>query len=169
MKRYLFLFFVVAFFSHQASGQKAKYLGEIIHKVTRHVSWPTLHNEYKFVVGVAGNLEDFRYFQQFAMVRGLANHTTVEVRYFEYEEEMEACDFIYISEDCKVQIEKIVRQTRKKPILIVSGSKDYGSLGSVINFVDHQGKLSIELNLQEAHQRGLNVSDELKKLAVPIS
>ncbi len=168
MRRFTYLILGLVLSGNFANAQNAKYFGEIINKVTQHITWPAFNNEFKFVVGVVGNKEDFRYFQLHAIEKGLAMHSTVEVRYFQCEDDLETCDFIYISDDSQIEMEKIVEKTSDKAILIVSGRKGYGDLGSVINFVDSEGKLHIEINLQQADRRALSVSNELKKLAIPI-
>ena len=53
-------------------------------------------------------------------------------------------------------------------MLIVSGKKGYGKSGSVINFVEMEGKLKFELNQSQATKRGLQVSEKLVNLAILI-
>ena len=65
-------------------------------------------------------------------------------------------------------MERIVKKTKNDPILIVSGKEGYGELGAVINCVDNNGKLKFELNQNQAHKRGLQVSDKLIDLAIVI-
>lgn len=168
MRRLIVLSVVIMLLGQMAIAQKAKYHSDIIYKISNHISWATYNSEYKFVIGIVGNSLDFNYFQSFASKHHLFKNHPIEVRYFACTDKIDECDLIYISEDCTVEIDKIVRKTRNEPILIVSGKDGYGSSGSVINFLDVQGKIKFELNQEQARQRGLKVSDDLKKIAILI-
>ena len=151
-----------------AIAQKAKYHSDIIYRISNHISWAEYNTDYKFVIGIVGNTADFKYFQSFASQHNQIKRHPIEVRYYACTDKIDECDLIYISEDCTIEIDRIVKKTRNEPILIVSGQQGYGSSGSVINFVDVEGKIRFELNQEQARQRGLKVSDELKKLAILI-
>jgi hypothetical protein len=75
---------------------------------------------------------------------------------------------VYVSEECTLDLEQILKATRNEPILIVTGKEGYGQLGSVINFVESDGKVLIELNEKQASKRGLEMSATLKEIAVVI-
>jgi len=164
-----FFFLILLFIIYQSSfAQKAKYHSDIIYHLTKHVTWPEKSTDYKFVIGVVGSDEDFRAFQQMALEKGEFQNHPIEVRYFECTDEVEACNLIYISEKCEVDVNKLIRKTKNEPILLISGEKGYGESGVVINFVDTDGKLKFELNQQQANKRGLQVSDGLIDLAILI-
>jgi hypothetical protein len=164
----LFLLIIIFFVCHISFGQKAKYHGDIIYHLTKHITWPEKSEGYKFIIGVVGNDEDFRAFQQLAVEKGEFQGHPIEVRYFECSEEVEECHMIYISEKCEVDVNRLIKRTKNDPILIISGEKGYGESGSVINFVDMDGKLKLELNQQQASKRGLQISDGLIDLAILI-
>lgn len=167
MWRYFFSCFAVLVFV-SASAQKAKYEGDIIFKLSQYITWPESSNNYKFVIGVVGNTLDYRCFQQLAIRKNRINSHPIEVRYYECTDTIDECQLLYISQECKIEIEKIVKKTKNEPILIVSDKAGYGKLGSTINFVDCEGKLKFELNKKQVDRRGLQVSDKLKKLAIII-
>ena len=62
----------------------------------------------------------------------------------------------------------ILDQTKDLPTLIISDQEGFGQMGSVINFVDKNGKLKFELNQDQVDRRGLQVSDKLKNIAIII-
>ena len=168
MRSIVFLSFGLLFIGQLALAQKAKYHGEIVYRFSKHIDWSNFNADYKFVIGVVGNGRDFQHFLQLAAQRNQIKDAPVEVRFYACTDKIDECDLIYISEDCKIEIDKIVKKTRNEPILIVSGKDGYGQSGAVINFVEQEGKIKFELNQDQAEQRGLKVSDELKKIAVLI-
>ena len=167
MRRYFLLCFVV-FIYVSATAQKAKYQGDIVIKLSKYITWPESIEDYKFVIGVVGSVDDYKCFQQLAFSNGGLNNRLIEVRYYECTDTIDECQLLYVSQECKIEIEKIVKKTKNDPILIVSDKAGYGKQGSIINFVDSEGKLKFELNQKQANKRGLQVSDKLKNLAIII-
>ncbi len=168
MRRFLYLFIGLFFIVSCSFAQKAKYHEQIIVKLAQHVRWSDLNSDYKFTIGIIGSSDDFRYFQSIDFTVDKISDGPVEIRYFECTDNIDQCDLIYISEDCSLNIKSIVNQTIDDPILIISGKEGYGAAGSVINFIDKQGKISFELNQSQAQERGLIISDTLKSLAILI-
>ena len=162
----LFVFFLLVGLSTFA--QKAKYQCDIIYKLSQYVTWPEKHEDYKFVIGVVGSVKDFESFQKLALKKGKVHNYPIEVRYFDCLEAIDECDLLYVSEEFKIRIKKIVKWTKNERVLIVSGKNSYGASGSVINFVEVDGKLKFELNKGQAEKRGLQVSDKLKNIAIVI-
>ncbi len=156
------------FITNQSISQKAKYQSDIIFYLSHHVQWPERDRGYKFVIGVIGTEKDYQSFQKFALEKGEIQGRPIEVRYFECTAEISDCHIVYISEECKIDINDIVKKTKKEPVLLISGKDGYGRMGSVINFVDREDKLRIELNEKQAMKRGLKISNGLKALAILI-
>lgn len=168
LKGLYFLFVLFLFFNVSLFAQKAKYQCDIIYKLSQHISWPEKNETDKFVIGVVGNVKDFESFQDLALKNSTDQNCPIEVRYFDCTQALDECHLLYISEECKIKINKIVKKTKKEPVLIVSGKNGYGALGSIINFIELDGKLKIELNQAQAEKRRLRVSDKLKSIAILI-
>ncbi|NJN26397.1 MAG: YfiR family protein [Cyclobacteriaceae bacterium] len=167
--RSIFIISALLFYgSLSVLAQKAKHQGEIIYKLSQHITWPEKADQHKFVIGVMGSANDFYSFQQLAMEKSKISGMLIEVRYYECATAVSECQMLYISQECKIKITDIVKQTKKKPILIVSARLGYGALGAIINFVEYEGKLKFELNEAQAAKRGLTISDQLRDLAVVI-
>jgi len=168
MGRVYFLIALLFVVSISTFAQKAKYQSDIVFRLSQFITWPESNDEYKFVIGVVGTATDFQSFQKLAIQKQGFHNNPIEVRYFACTDAIDDCHLLYVSEDCKIQIESIIKKTQDKPILIISGKKGFGALGSVINFVDTEGKLKFELNQGQADKRGLQVSEKLKNLAIVI-
>ncbi len=149
-------------------AQSAREHSDIVFRLANHVSWPAEAEAYKFIIGVVGTENDFMVFQQKAITQGTINHKAIEVRYFKCTDDIGQCDLVYVSDNCTLKLEDILRATRNEPILIVTGKEGYGQLGSVINFVESDGKVRIELNEKEANKRNLTFSSSLKALSISI-
>ncbi|MCK5705343.1 MAG: YfiR family protein [Cyclobacteriaceae bacterium] len=162
------MFVLFLLFDLSIVAQKAKYQCDIIFKLSQYVTWPENYEDYKFVIGVVGSVKDFESFQELALKKGRSQNYPIEVRYFDCLEAIDECHLLYVSEEFKIQIEKIVKRTKKEPVLIVSAKNGYGASGSIINFVESDGKLKIEFNKAQAERRGLQVSDKLKNIAIVI-
>ena len=168
MRRTIFLTAILFIVTISTFAQKARYQSEIIFRLSQHITWPENEDNYKFVIGVVGSQSDFESFQQLAINKKGFQNNPIEVRYLECTDAIDDCQLLYISDECKIEMERIVKKTKNDPILIVSGKEGYGELGAVINFVDSNGKLKFELNQNQANKRGLQVSDKLKDLAIVI-
>lgn len=166
--RFILFGALVLLFNLSCFAQKAKYQSDIIFRLSQYITWPTNTVSYKFVIGVVGSEKDFESFQKLALEKGGFHNNPIEVRYYECTDFIEDCQLLYISEECKIEMERIVRKTKNDPILIVSGKEGYGELGSIINFVDNDGKLKFEFNQGQANKRGLQVSEKLMNLAIII-
>jgi len=166
--RFYFLFSIIVLISISTFAQKAKYQSNIVFKISKYITWPEKEDEYKFVIGVLGSSTDFESFQLYVSQNRGSHSIPVEIRYFESTEAIDECDLLYVSEECEIEMEQIIKKTRKEPMLIVSGKKGDGKLGAVINFVETDEKVKIELNKNEAEKRGLLVSDKLTKIAIII-
>jgi len=150
------------------NAQTAKDQSSIIFRLANHVEWPVKVNAYKFIIGVMGTEADFMAFQQKALEQGSINRKAIEVRFFKCTDNLGQCDLVYVSENCTAKLDQILKATRNEPILIITGIEGYGQLGSVINFVESDGKVLIELNEKQALKRGLELSAILKEIAVVI-
>ena len=166
-RRYFFIGLAILL-SISTFAQKAKYQSNIIFRLSQYVTWPEKNQEHKFIIGVVGNTTDFKSFQQLAISKVRFHNNPIEVRYLECTDTIEECHLLYVSEECKIEMTEIVRKTENEPILIVSGHTGYGKMGSIINFIDCDGKLKFEFNQDQAAKRGLDVSAKLKNLAIVI-
>ena len=160
----LFVFFTSIF----AHAQKAKYQVDIIYRLSQHFTWPETAEDQKFVIGVVCSAADFDSFKKHAMSKKVFQDHPIEVRRYDCNGPIEPCDLLYISNEFKNEMKLILEQTKDLPTLIISDQEGFGRMGSVINFVDKNGKLKFELNQDQANRRGLQVSEKLKNIAIII-
>ena len=169
MKRILLIFFVFTIFSSISFAQKEKYQSLFIYNFTKYIKWPESYNGEKFVIGVIGNSEILSALNEMASSKKkTGTGEVIEIKKYSSVENIDDCNILFVSNDAVNNLEKIVDQTSSKPILIITESPGMATKGSIINFVDQNGKIKFELNEAKATTRGLVVSGSLTSLAIMI-
>jgi len=168
MKKLISTFLIIQIAAYTICAQSAGQQGEIIFRISNHIAWPSGDLGYKFVIGVIGDESDFLAMQQLASQKKNIQNYPVEVRFFNCTDKIAECNVIYVSEECSFGLDKILKETKSSPVLVITSQPGYAALGSIINFVESDGKVSIELNEKQAVKRRLEVSAALKEIAVTI-
>jgi hypothetical protein len=169
MKRILLislLFFVIV---GTSNGQKEKYQSLFIYNFTKYIKWPESYNSGKFVIGVYGNSPIIEAINSMAASKKMTgNGAVIVVREYNTVDEIDDCNILFVSESAIANLEQIDKHVASKPILIVTESPGMATQGSVINFVEKDGKMKFELNESKASSHGLIVSASLTNLAIII-
>jgi len=169
MKRILLIFFVFTIYSSISFAQKEKYQSLFIYNFTKYIKWPESYNGEKFVIGVIGNSEILAALNEMAASKKkTGTGEVIEVKKYSSVDNIDNCNILFVSNDAVDNLGKIVDQTSSKPILIITESPGMATQGSIINFVDQNGKIKFELNEAKATTRGLVVSGSLTSLAIMI-
>ncbi|MDZ7606295.1 MAG: YfiR family protein [Cyclobacteriaceae bacterium] len=168
MKKLISTFLILQIATYTICAQGAGQQADIIFRISNHIAWPSGDLGYKFVIGVIGSEIDFLAMQQMAGQKKSIQNYPIEVRFFNCTDNIAECNVIYVSEECGLGIDKILKETKSAHVLVITSQPGYAALGSIINFVESEGKVSIELNEKQAIKRGLEVSAALKEIAVVI-
>lgn len=77
------------------------------------------------------------------------------------------CQILYVSDTNKQKIifEKIQSALYKGGILVVGESESFVAEGGMIGFVNRNGKIKLQINLQSTNQTGLKISAKLLEIA----
>ena len=162
----LLLFVTVIGVSH---AQKEKYQSLFIYNFTKYIKWPESYNPEKFVIGVIGDSEILQSLNSMAASKKKTGAgTIIEVKKYGSVSEIDDCNILFVSKDAIGDIDQIDTKTSSKPVLVISDSSGMALKGSVINFVEMEGKIKFELNQANATSRGLVVSSSLTSLAILI-
>ena len=163
----LFLFIVMI--SLSGYGQKEKYQSLFIYNFTKHIEWPKSYNVGEFVIGVIGSSDIIESLNSMASrKKRIVTGQIIEVKKFNTIAEIGKCNILFVSKDVSWQLSQIDNATASKPILIVTDSPGLAAQGSIINFVEKDGKIKFELNEEGASSRGLAISSSLANLAIII-
>lgn len=169
MKRAILIIFLGLIFSITSFAQKEKYESLFIYNFTKYIKWPDNYNQGKFVIGVLGNSSIYQSLNEMAeSKKKTSSGSNLEVMKYNSIADIGECNILFVSENMISKIEEIDGGTSGKPILIVTDSPGMANKGSVINFIEKDGKIKFELNEAKAATRNLIVSGSLTTLAILI-
>ncbi len=158
------LFFVII---SAGFAQKEKYQTLFIYNFTRYVKWPVSYNTGKFVIGVIGESPIIKQITSMANYRKMTDDSlSIIVITYGSIDEIEDCNILYISEDFVGNIEQIEAKCEQKSVLFITDSPGMAMKGSVINFIEKEGKIRFEFNAGEASSHGLVVTGSLTDQAI---
>ena len=169
MKRLILLsiFFMVLFRSVYA--QKEKYQSLFVYNFTKYIKWPDAYNGDKFIIGVYGDSEIYSSLNAMAASKKkTTSGKNIEIHKFSSPSEIKECNILFVSQNVARELGQIDKNTAGKPVLIVTDAPGLATQGSVINFIEKDGKIKFELNESKASSRGLIVSSSLTSLAIII-
>ena len=167
MGRIVIIFFSLLVLSSYSFAQKEKYESLFIYNFTKYIKWPDAYNEGRFLIGVLGNSDIYGSLQTMANTKKKTGAgAAIEVKKYESIEEMDDCNILFISTDAIDNLTSIEEATANKPVLIITDTPGMANHGSVINFVEKDGKIKFELNQAKAESRNLIISGSLSNLAI---
>ncbi len=169
MKRIFFSLLLLLTFVYNSQAQKEKYQSLFIYNFTKYIKWPDSFNSGKFVIGIIGDSKISELIA--AMVnskKATGNGYIIEIKNYSSVEEIKDCNILFVSESSIGSLSEICEHTTSDPVLIVTDSPEMANQGSIINFVDKNGKIKFELNEDNASSRGLIVSGSFASLAIII-
>lgn len=169
MKRILLLSLLFFLAINTSIGQKGKYQSLFIYNFTKYIKWPDSYNTGKFVIGVFGDSPIIPSIKSMTSAKKMTGSGAVfEVRLYRTVDEIDDCNILIVSENSVEQLDKIDAHLASKPVLIITDSPGMATKGSIINFVEQEGKIKFELNMAKASSHGLIVSGSLTSLAIVI-
>ena len=75
------------------------------------------------------------------------------------------CNILFISDSEKTHLGEILNKIKGLPVLTVGESGLFLEQGGIINFVNKEGKIRLEINLDSARQANLQISSKLLSVA----
>jgi hypothetical protein len=169
MMRKIAFFICFLILSSFAYAQKEKYESLFIYNFTKYIKWPDSYNEGKFVIGVIGSSNIYGALQSMAdSKKKTGTGAVLEVTRYSSVADIGTCNILFVSEDMIEKMVDIENATSSEPILIITDTPGMASQGSVINFIEKDGKIKFELNQAKATDRKLIVSGSLTALAIMI-
>lgn len=167
MRRIFIIFFSLLVLSSYSFAQKEKYESLFIYNFTKYIKWPDTYNEGRFLIGVLGNSDIYGSLQTMAGTKKkTGTGAAIEVMKYGTFEDMDDCNILFISADAIENLTAIEEATANKPVLIITDTPGMANQGSVINFVEKDGKIKFELNQAKAESRNLIISGSLSNLAI---
>jgi len=139
----------------------------LIYRFTKYIDWPANKKSGDFIIGIVGDsplYDDLKSFMNnktvdnqkivITKVSGSDNYTNYHI--------------IFISEEKSGSLKRIAALAASSPVLIITEYNGLANKGSCINFITLNNRLKIEINKNNADQRGLHIASELLDLAIII-
>ena len=141
---------------------------EFIERFTHFIDWPDsafASPTAPFVVCVWGQSPLTSQLEQ-VLSRGRLKARPVRLLHVESRDRLQPCHILYVASRDRAVIRSVVASTRGKPLLSVGDQPGFAEEGLLINlFLDAQGFVRFEINLEATRLSGLKVSAKLLRLA----
>ena len=165
---YICLFILALTMGHnQAFAQKEKYHSIFLYNFSKYIKWPDDQTSGEFVIGVLGSSSIVDDIKSMAATKKV-NGNPIKVVQYKSMEGIQDCQILYVCASESNKIDQIVSGTESAPVLIVTDRQGLAQNGSIINFVEVDGKIKFELNERNAELRNLKVSSSLITLAIVV-
>ena len=148
---------------HQDKTERKAYLTRLI---SEFVSWPDQESTGNgfFHVSVY-NDEDFykylTYLYKDVEIKGMET----KVSLISNVESIYGSHILFLTEESSTSIEEILKLTNNQPILTIGDCKDFGSKGTIVNFIDVQDEVKFEINLNSYKNSELKIDSRLFDVA----
>ena len=137
----------------------------IIYRFTKYVNWPDSKKSGDFVIGIVGDTRLYDELKRFVPNKTVGTQKIV-LRRLSSSVSKYNCHILFISDDARQSLKKIVTATEGEPILLVSETNGFAGKGSCINFAIASERLRLEINRDNIEERGLEIATELLSLGV---
>ncbi len=149
-------------------AQKEIYQGLFLYQFSRYVKWPDSYNTGSFTIGVIGDEDAYKSVTRMANEKGETQGMSIVVEKYTSINQIQSPHIIFIDEENSDKLDVVIDKVSNLPVLIVTEKPGLATEGSMINFVEKEGKMRFELNLEEAKSSGLMISSSLSNLAILI-
>ncbi|MGI6455783.1 MAG: YfiR family protein [bacterium] len=135
-----------------------------IYNFLQFVEWPSFafdSAQAPFVIGVYGNNPFGNALENVASGEVVRNRQ-IRVKYLTQPEQISQCHILYVKEE--TDYEKILPETKGKPILSVGETYRFLSEGGVIQFYIREDKVRGRINLRSARDGQLKIGSQLLRV-----
>lgn len=137
----------------------------IIFRFTKYINWPQSRKYGDFVIGVAGNTSLYNELKTFTANKTVGVQKIVIQKFLPTESSFN-CHILFVGTESNRILKKIAAFTAGTPVLLVSESDGFASIGSCINFTLLDEHLKLEINKNSIQQRNLDIASELLQLGI---
>jgi len=160
----LFVMFLSAELSVAAEGEY-KVKAAMLYNFAKFVEWPgdSFGSNNQIIYCIAGKspINAPMLQMQGKLVKGL----TVFVRQIAKPSEVTGCQVLFIPQSESARSSAYLQESSHHKILTVSDREKFVESGGMIGFSEDENKIRFEINQETAHNRGIQISSHLLKLA----
>lgn len=158
--------FLIAGITSIFGQSEYKYEPIFTYNFTKYVKWPAGRSG-DFIIGVCGSkvaLERFKSF--FDVSRRNKGGQNIVVKPVSSLSEIEDCSILFLTKNAKIDLAETSKIAIKQSILVVTEQPKIVMSSSMINMIVVDGKMKFELNQQLTERAKLQISAELRRLAI---
>lgn len=155
-----FLFFVPLFFAQ--SQNEASVKAAFVFNLTKYIEWP--QPKQTLVIGVVGEGPLAETLESVLSGKS-SDGKTIEVRMRVNDDELPACDLVYLIDASPKKTKSVLEKTRGHNILTIGNAPSFTKQGGMIGLVTLQEHVEIQVNLRMCQESKLKVSSRLLNLA----
>jgi len=137
----------------------------MLYNFTYFVEWPpeSLNKTRTLNVCIAGDNPSNRSFHQ---LHGKPfKDRTIIVRHIREPGNIAGCNMLFLNRSESHQLSAYLQMAYKRSILTVSDIDNFASQGGIIGFIEQNGKVRFEINLDAAQQAKIRINSRLLNLA----
>ena len=136
-----------------------------VHNFIRFVTWPEEEVSNNTIrLGIVGRNEFVKTMKQ-NLSGQVVNGMEIKIIHYEPTDDLTDCNSLFIADDPTINPKEILKKVKGKPILTISETPDFCSIGGMINFKENGNKYAFEINPSAARKEGLIISSKLLQLA----
>ncbi|MBT3207351.1 MAG: YfiR family protein [Bacteroidetes bacterium] len=163
----LLMFFSLSVHSYCQTDEYLMKAG-FIEKFTRFINWPNdsvqSDTNRPFIITVLGENTFGSSLDEFYLDTKIKNRHVI-LKYISDFDELSLCHILFVSGNCKNNLEQIIDFSNKHSILTISETKGFAKKGILINFYFEKNKIRFEMNKKAFNISNLEVSHHLFKIA----
>jgi hypothetical protein len=158
---------VLALSVNAAAAELSEYdiKSAMLYNFTNFIEWPdgSLDKKDTLSVCIASDNSLNRFFYR---LNGKPyKNRTIVVRPIREPGSTTGCNLLFIDTSEANQLSAYLRMAQRNSILTVSDIDEFAAQGGIIGFIEQEGKVRFEINLDAAHQSRIKISSQLLKLA----
>ena len=137
-----------------------------LYNFTQFVEWPSSSfssDQAPMVIGILGPDPFGSYLEETATGEKINGHPLL-VQHYNIIEEVGACHVLFINVADKNKRGQTMTKLKGRNILTVSDASDFLEQGGMVRFFTRQGKIKLQVNLEETKAANLVISSKLLRL-----
>lgn len=166
-KKRIILFITLLFGTFlSSSAQVSKFKAAYLYNICRFVEWPPDHKNGDFVIGVVNSTSVRKELMKISSRKKILGRKVKVVNLSK--SDIPKCHVLYVGSGSSKYISMILKNTKKKGVLVVSDKKGMLKKGAAINFFLVSNKLKFEVKKVNVTKQSLKISPAIFKLATRV-
>jgi len=173
IKSVLILFVVLNFWSFGVCAQGSENTNYRFHEVffysfTKYVKWPPSNSSGDFIIGVLGESDIIPLLRKMAEIKKVGTHKII-IKQLTVDDVNQRLNMLFVPKGKSALFPNVHQKIGTKPVLLITESEGLARQGSMINFIDVNGKLRFEVNTDNMQNADLKISQELLRFGVAVN